>query len=143
MSQPNARQIAALAALRELAAEARELQAAAGGSVTETVAAWLAPQYLLAAREKLSGATGADRFNVLRTFLQDWSLLRRGDQAAARLQLDREEFAALQAQRQVDKQAEFREWIKRPEVLAELFPDRKAGLSAETIRKIERELKLF
>jgi len=143
MSQPKAKQIEALAAIRELAAEARELQAAAGRSVTETVAAWLAPHYLLAARDKLSGATSADRFDVLRTFVQDWTLLRRGDQAAARLQLDREQFAALQTQRQADKQAEFREWIKRPEVLAELFPERKAGLSAETIAKIERELKLI
>ena len=143
MSAATANRAAALSALREISAEARELQAAAGGSVTETVAAWLAPHYLLAARDKLSGATGADRFDVLRTFVQDWTLLRRGDQAAARLQLDREQFAALQTQRQADKQAEFREWIKRPEVLAELFPERKAGLSAETIAKIERELKLL
>ena len=143
MSLPNAHQIEALAAIRELAAEARELQTAAGGSVTETVAVWLAPHYLLAAREKLSGATGEDRFDVLRTFVQDWNLLRRSDQAATRLQLDREQFAALQAERQTDKQAEFRAWIKRPEVLAELFPERKTGLSAETIAKIERELKLL
>jgi hypothetical protein len=128
MSAATANRAAALSALREIAAEARELQAAAGGSVTETVAAWLAPHYLLAARDKLSGATGADRFDVLRTFVQDWTLLRRGDQAAAR---------------RADKHVEFREWIKRPEVLAELFPDRKAGLSAETIAKIERELKLL
>ncbi len=143
MSRPTANRAEALNAVREMAAEARELQAAAGGSVTDAVAGWLAPQYLLAAREKLAAADGAGRFDVLRTFVQDWHLLRRGDLAAARLQLEREQFAALQQQREADKEAEFRAWIKRPEVVAELFPERKAGLKAETIAKIERELKLL
>jgi hypothetical protein len=77
--------------LREMVAEARELEQAAGGAVTDAVAGWLAPQYLLAAREKLAASTGAGQFEVLRTFVQDWAMLRRGDHSAARLKLDREQ----------------------------------------------------
>jgi hypothetical protein len=69
------------------------LKAAAGGSVTDAVAGCLASQYLLATREKLTAADGAGRLEVLRTFVQDWTLLRRGDHSAARLQLDREKLA--------------------------------------------------
>ena len=47
------------------------------------MAAWLAPQYLLAAREKLSTTTASGRLELLRTFLHDWTLLRRGDHLVA------------------------------------------------------------
>lgn len=57
--------------LTEMVAEAQDLKRIAGGSVTDAVAAWLAPQYLLAAREKLTATDGARRFEVLRTFVQD------------------------------------------------------------------------
>ncbi|MCW5553181.1 MAG: hypothetical protein KIS67_13605 [Verrucomicrobiae bacterium] len=129
--------------LTEMVAEAQALQQAAGGSVTDAVAGWLGPQYLLAAREKLTAADGNARFEVLRTFLHDWSLLRRGGHAAARLQLDREELDWQRANGQARKQQEFREWIQRPEIRAEFFPERSNGLSEETVRKIERELHLF
>jgi len=136
-------QTEALRAIREMVAEAKELQSAAGGSVTDAVAGWLAPQYLLAARARLTAADGDGRFEVLRLFVQDWTLLRRGDHAPARLQLDREQFTAQQIYRQTQKEAEFREWAKKPEIIAELFPEHRGGLSAETIRKIERELNLM
>jgi hypothetical protein len=129
--------------LLEMVAEAQALKSAAGGSVTDAVAAWLAPQYLLAAREKLSATDGAGRLEVLRTFLHDWTLLRRGDHSAARLQLDREELDWQRANGQAQKEKEFREWIRRPEVLAEFLPKIKPGISQETLRKIERELKLL
>ena len=49
-----------------MVAEAQELKQSAGGSVTDAVAGWLAPKYLLAAREKLSArkAPGAGKFCV-------------------------------------------------------------------------------
>ncbi len=129
--------------LAEMVAEAQELKAVAGGSVTDAVAVWLAPQYLLAAREKLSATDGTGRLELLRTFLHDWTLLRRGDQASARLQLDREELEWQRSNAKVQKEKEFREWIRRPEVMRELFPERTGGFSAKTIEKIERELKLL
>lgn len=129
--------------LREMAADAEELKRAVGGSITDTVAGWLAPQYLLAARAKLEQRTGADRLEVLRTFLHDWALLRRGDHSAARLQLDREELEWQRANSAAGKEKEFREWIKRPEVRREFLPDHKRCITQETIEKIERELRLF
>ena len=131
------------ALLLAMVAEADELKQAAGGSVTDAVAAWLAPQYLLAAREKLSATDGAGRLEVLRTFLHDWALLRRGDHSAARLQLDREELDWQQANSQSQKEKDFRKWIKRPEILREIFPKRTGGFSTETLEKIERELRLI
>jgi hypothetical protein len=131
------------ALLTEMVAEAGELKAAAGGSVTDAVAAWLAPQYLLAAREKLCGAEGSQRWEILRAFAQDWAMLRRGDHSAARLQLEREELDWQRANTRSQKEQEFREWIQRPEIRAELFPELTRGLSPETLAKIERELRLL
>ena len=122
----------ALEAVREMVVEARELQSAAGGSVTDSVAVWLGPQYLLATQAKLTAADGSGRFEVLRLFIQDWTLLRRGDQ-----------FAARQACRQSQKEAEFREWIQRPEVRQEFFPDQTGGFRQEMPARIEKELKLL
>lgn len=130
------------AMLTEMVAEAQDLKQAAGGSVTDAVAAWLAPQYLLAAREKQT-ATGADgRFEVLRVFMQDWAMLRRGDHSAVRLQLDREQLDWERANSKSQKEHEFREWIQRPEIRREFLPELAEGLRPATLEKIERELHL-
>ncbi len=143
MSAPGSSPSDAAQLLRDMVAGAQELKQAAGGSVTDAVATWLAPQYLLAAREKLAAAGETGRFEVLRTFLHDWATLRRGDHAAARLQLDREALDWQKANGQSQKEKEFREWIQRPEIRRELFPDLTRGLSPETLEKIERELRLL
>ena len=83
----------AKAAIVGMAAEANELQRAVGCSITDAVAGWLAPQYALAAREQLAKLKGEDRLKLLRAFVQDWALLRHGDQTAERLQIDRERLA--------------------------------------------------
>ncbi len=80
----------AKAALLVITAEANELEEAVGGSITEAVAGWLAPQYALAAREQLAQLEGADRLKLLRAFVQDWAALRHGDQTAERLRIERE-----------------------------------------------------
>jgi hypothetical protein len=129
--------------LTEMVAEAQDLKLAAGGSVTDAVAAWLAPQYLVAAREKLSATDEVGRFEVLRTFAQDWAMLRRGDHSAARLQLDREELDWQRANSKTQKEQEFREWMQRPEVREEFLPDLTRGISPETLEKIRRELHLL
>ena len=143
MSAPGSNLADARKMLREMVAEAQDLKSAAGGSVTDAVAAWLAPQYLIAAREKLSATDGAGRFEVLRIFMQDWVMLRRGDHSAARLQLDREELDWQRANSKSQKEQEFREWVRRPEIRRELFPERTGGISKETMRKIEAELGLL
>ena len=78
-----------------MAAEAAELKQAAGGSITDTVADWLGPQYLLAARDKLDGTERAQRWEIWRAFAQDWAMLRRGDQNAGWLRLEREKVKLL------------------------------------------------
>jgi hypothetical protein len=80
----------AKAALLAIVAEADQLKHAVGGSITEAVAGWLGPQYALAARQQLAELKGADRLKLLHAFVQDWALLRHGDQTAERLRIERE-----------------------------------------------------
>jgi len=143
VSTPNSSLAETKSLLAGMVAEAQDLKQAAGGSVTDAVAAWLAPQYLLAARAKLTASADAGQFEVLQTFLHDWALLRRGDHSAARLQLDREELDWQRANSQSQKEKEFREWIQRPEVRREFLPELTRGISKETLEKIERELRLL
>ena len=126
-----------------MVAEAADLKHAAGGSVTDAVADWLAPQYLLAAREKLDGAEGSRRWEILRAFAQDWAMLRRGEHSAARLQLDRERLAFERKCAERVKLSEFWKWTKRPEIKKKLWPPKRNGITKTTLRKIRRELKLL
>src|SRR5581483_10155165 len=41
------------------------------------------------------------------------------------------------------KEKEFRDWVKRPEIRKEIFPELTRGLSPETLKKIEEELRLL
>lgn len=143
MSAPGHNPSATQQMLREMVAEAQAMQQAAGGPVTDAVAAWLAPQYFVAVQEKLAAAEGAGRLEVLRTFMHDWAILRRGDHSAARLQLDREELEWQRTHSQAQKEKEFRDWIQRPEIRKEFMPDLRRGLSQETLEKIEREIGLL
>jgi hypothetical protein len=133
----------AVAQVRQLRAEAEELQRAAGGSITDGVASWLVPQYLLAARERLDTTEGAQHWEVLRAFAHDWAMLRRGDHSAARLQLEREQLELQRANAQAAKEGEFRQWLQRADIRAQLFPEQTGGIKPETLRKIERELRLL
>jgi hypothetical protein len=168
--------------LRELVAEARQMQTAAGGPVTDGIAGWLASQYVSAAHEKLAGAEGSHRWEILRAFMQDWAMLRHGDHTAERLQIERErlklakkdsgrkwqekielgmnEFRKevknhwraerlfkdlcdeLRPQWEAQREEEFQKWVKRPEMLKDILPKLAAGLSPETRKKVEEELKL-
>ena len=143
MNVPNSNLTETKSLLMGMVAEAQELKRAAGGSVTDAVAGWLAPQYLLAAREKVAGAEGARRWEILRMFVQDWAMLRRGEHSAARLQLDRERLAFERKCVERAKLSEFWKWTKRPEIKRKLWPPKRNGLTKITLRKIERELHLL
>lgn len=140
-SQSNRAEVQRL--LEEMVAEAQTLNAAAGGSVTDAVAAWLAPQYLLAARDALTASDAAERYKVLRNFVQDWALRRRGDHLAARLQLEREQFDWQRANHQAQKEQEFWQWLQRPEIREKVFPDTTRGISPAVREAIMRELNLL
>jgi hypothetical protein len=143
VSLPGSNLAEAKSVLAAMMAEVRELKQAAGGSITDAVADWLAPQYLLAAREKLDGTEGARRWEILRLFAQDWATLRRGDHSAARLVLDRERLAFERECAGRARFSEFWKWTKRPEIKKKLWPPKKGGISKATFRKIERELRLL
>jgi hypothetical protein len=131
------------AMLTEMAAESAELKAAAGGTLTDMVADWLVPQYVLAVREQLAALpNGPERLKMLRLTANDLVAIRRGDQGAARLVLDRERLVFDRMCVERDKNAEFCKWTKRPEIRSKLWPPKRNGLTPKTLRKIERELNL-
>jgi hypothetical protein len=113
--------------LRDMAALTQAAQEAVNGSVTDVVGGWVAAQYAGTIRTELAGAEGARRWELMRACVQDWTKLRHGDQVSARLQLAREQLDWSRAKNQFRKEAEFREWLKRPEIRQELFPEPKAA----------------
>jgi hypothetical protein len=77
--------------LTEMAAETDELKRAAGGSITDIAAEWIAAQFLQAVRQQLAKIpAGPARLKLLRQATGDIVALQRGGHSAARLQLDRE-----------------------------------------------------
>jgi hypothetical protein len=180
VSTPGSNLAEAKTMLAAMVAEAHELNAVAGGSVTDAVADWLAPQYLLAAQGKLEATAGTGHYEVLQTFVQDWAMLRHGDHTAERLHIERQRLKlaerdaehrwrtkiragldalleelqnnpkakaayeamdeALRVEEEPEKEKEFREWLKKPEIRKEVFSELTRGLSPETLRKIEEEL---
>jgi len=111
--------------LRDMAALTRASQQAVNGSITDVMGGWLAAQYAGTIRAELAGAEGPRRWEILRACVQDWTKLRRGDQVTARLQLAREQLDWNRARHQIQKEDEFREWLKRPEIRQQLFPEPK------------------
>lgn len=115
-----------------MAAEAAGLKAAVGGTLTDVVADWLVPQYVLAAREQLSTLPqGAERWKVLRLTASDLVALRRGDHSAARLALESKKFEEELRQRRVAEERQRK------------GPPQRQGLSPETLQRIEQELHLL
>ena len=143
MTVPNSNLAETKSLLLGMVAEAADLKRAVGGSVTDAVADWLTPQYLMAAQAKLAGTEGARRWEILRLFVQDWAMLRRGEHSAARLQLDRERLAFERKCAERAKNVEFWRWTKRPEIKRKLWPPKRKGISKTTWRKIESELHLL
>ena len=77
--------------LTEMAAETEELKRAAGGSISDVAADWIAAQYLQVVRQQLAKLpAGPARLKLLRQATSDIVALQRGGHSAARLQLDRE-----------------------------------------------------
>jgi hypothetical protein len=144
MEKPDSDLMEATALVTGMAMEGARLKKTVGGDVTDSAADWLAAHYASEARTRLAGAEDAQRWEVLRAFVKDWHYLRRGDHAAARLQPAREKLEFLRANTKTEKEKEFWEWTKKAKIRKKLFPEPKAGgISKKTIRKIERELRLF
>jgi len=112
----------ALDSLTEMVAEADEWKNRLGDSLTDKFAAWLVPQYMAAARAELASQKAEERWALLRIVSNDLVALRRGDQCAERLRLEHERMQLLRQSTRQSKEAEFEEWLKRPEVRDKVCP---------------------
>lgn len=106
--------------LLALADEAQEMQSTLGGTVTETVADWLAPKYALAARRRLAAEDEAGQLEILRAFVVDWALLRGSHFSAQRLQIQREWLKLARARTKERMEELFEKWAQDPEKMEKL-----------------------
>ena len=125
----------AKAALVAIAAEADEFKQTMGGSITEVVAGWLAPQYALAAREQLADLKGESRLKLLRAFVHDWALLRHGDQTAERLRIEREWLAVASRDAESKWKRKIIVGLETLSAYADRHPEAKAAM-AELSRQV-------
>lgn len=73
-----------------LAARSAELERALHGTATDAVNGWINSQYLSTAQASLAAAADqSERFDISRRLARDWAVLRRSDQRAERLRIDR------------------------------------------------------
>ncbi|MGD0351748.1 MAG: hypothetical protein ABSB84_15745 [Verrucomicrobiota bacterium] len=112
----------ALKVVRQMATDAGELQEA-GGALTDKMAVWLTARYVVAAR-KLGGkeANGETDWKLLRELCNDLVALRRGDHYAKRLRLEGERLETMRQLTKEQKEKEFKEWLKRPDVQEKVRP---------------------
>ena len=77
--------------MADMAAEMAGWQHAAGISIAEVAAGWLAPHYLSSVRDRLAALPeGPERFKLLRLAVADAAVLQRGGHAGDWLQLERD-----------------------------------------------------
>jgi hypothetical protein len=103
---------------RELAADARELAAAAEGRLTDHLATALAARYAAVLADWNGEADEAFRgkLRVLRELSQDITALRRGDHQAARLRLEEEREDREREKTEAEVIKQFERWVENPDV---------------------------
>ena len=128
---------AGMAAVLRVVAEAKELNGAADGALTDHLAAWIAGQYAIAASQLAAekGDAAVD-WNLLRAFCHDVVDLRRGDHSAESLRIERERLAMDRAKQKEEMERRFWEWAKanRGRICQE------SNTSAEEKEKIMRQI---
>ncbi len=151
-------------ALASMAVETAGLRQAAGGSVADTVAEWLAGHYALAARQlaKEAGAGGMD-LETLTALAGNIVALRKGDHSAARLRIETERLALERERDESRMRTRFEEWLKEPGIadrlcgpkltpeererrmrqIFNLAPLSQRGLSGEALAEIEQAMKML
>ncbi len=126
--------------------------------LTDTVAHWLAARYAVATR-RVAETGGREGWRLLREMCGDVVELRKGDHSAERLRIERERLELEKAKSEEQIRQKLPELVKkfgtscgslseeeRAQRMREIFglpPERKNGLSAETLAKIERGAKLI
>src|SRR5206468_335298 len=142
--------------------DAIEWHAEGRGSLTDTLAFWLAARYAVATR-LVAETGGREGWRLLREMCGDIVELRKGDHTAERLQIERErlQLEKDKAEKWTDEKVE--ELLKQSQTkqrlcggglsaeerarrMREIFalpPQRKNGLSPEALAEIERAAKLL
>ena len=106
----------AVAEVRRIVAEAKELSRAADGVLTDNLAAWIAARYAIATRRLAAeNGNGALDWNQLRVLCNDLVDLRRGDHRAESLRIDRERLEMERAEQKENLEKQFWEWAKENE----------------------------
>ena len=129
----------ALAEVRRVVSEAKELSGAADGALTDNLAAWTAGRYaiatrLLAAKE----GNGAVDWNLLRSLCHDLVDLRRGDHSAESLRIERERLDMDRLKSKADFEKRFWEWANEHQ---EEVRERICNIPRLTAEEKERRLK--
>lgn len=113
MSDSTASHQEAMAEVRRVVAEAKELSGLADGALTDKLATWVAGRYAIATRQLgADNGNGSVDWNLLRAMCHDVVDLRRGDHSAEWLRIERERWESEQAQKRVDLEKQFWEWAK-------------------------------
>ena len=114
MNDPTASHKQAMAEVRRVVAEAKELSASADGALTDHLAIWMAGRYAIATRQLAAeNGNGAVDWNLLRAVCHDLVDLRRGDHSAESLRIERERLVMDEAEKKEDLQTKFREWAEQ------------------------------
>jgi hypothetical protein len=103
----------AMAEVRRVVAEAKELSGAADGALTDNLAAWIAGRYAIATRRLAAeNGNGGGDWNLLRALCHDLVDLRRGDHSAESLQIERERLEMERAEQKEKLEKLFWEWAE-------------------------------
>ena len=86
-------------------------------------------------KNRLAATEGAERLKILRNFVQDWFLLRRGDQTAERLRIQREWLAVASRDADLKWKRKIIVGLETLKVYADKHPEAKAAM-AELFRQV-------
>ncbi|HZM03436.1 MAG TPA: hypothetical protein VFC44_10450 [Candidatus Saccharimonadales bacterium] len=143
----------AMAEVRRVVAEAKELSQAADGALTDNLAIWVAGRYAIATRQLAAESrNGGVDWNLLRALCHDLVDLRRGDHSAESLRIERERLEMERAEQKENLEKLFWEWAKenRGKIChrKELTPEEKErrvcqilGIDPEASRRRQERMK--
>ncbi|MGP8201657.1 MAG: hypothetical protein ACLQU4_19375 [Limisphaerales bacterium] len=117
----------AMAEVRRVVTEAKELSQAADGALTDKLAIWTAGRYAIATRQLAAKSrNGGVDWGLLRALCHDLVDLRRGDHSAESLRIERERLEMKREEKKEDLEKLCREWAKEnQERICEGFMTRK------------------
>jgi hypothetical protein len=107
------------------------------GDFSEQLTQWIALRYGAMAHDLSLG--DSDREKVLthmRLFCREVLALRRGELSAGRLRVLERRLAIEEAVSEKEKEKEFWEWVKRPEIQAQLYPHRDPEKTRQDVERM-------